>query len=209
MEAYTIRGMRVEKGIPVAEDGFIHVGEKGRGRRMVRVPVPVGSTVEVCEPPKEDRLVDVPGEGILLFIPNQSGYRGAWRLAEYATGECPERRVQVDVRNWRATDRCPGCGRLIAECWRPDLHAPVPAGTLQPEDIGVVVAKGHCAQGEAGRMGGGPEYLIVVKPGTKFSIRRSGRLYGSPPIVNVVIAEDLTVTATDAWSEITEDENDQ
>ncbi len=43
-----------------------------------------------------------------------------------------------------------------------------------------ILAKGHIGQGSAGRVGGGPEYLLVLRPGDTFVIERSGRLYGKP-----------------------------
>ena len=41
-----------------------------------------------------------------------------------------------------------------------------------------IIARGYYAQGEAGRMGGGEEYLLVMKPGDRIDIKRYGRLYG-------------------------------
>ena len=41
-----------------------------------------------------------------------------------------------------------------------------------------IIAKGCYAQGDAGRMGGGEEYLVILYPGDRIDIRRLGRLYG-------------------------------
>ena len=41
-----------------------------------------------------------------------------------------------------------------------------------------IIARGYYAQGEAVRMGGGEEYLLVMKPGDRIDIKRYGRLYG-------------------------------
>ncbi len=77
-------------------------------------------------------------------------------------------------------------------------------GTISSGDqhIGKLIAEGRCAQGDAGRMGGGPEYLLALRPGARFSIQRLGRLYGAPGRLNVEIAEDGTPVLTDAWAAI-------
>lgn len=46
-----------------------------------------------------------------------------------------------------------------------------------------ILAEGYCAQGDAGRMGGGAEYLIALQPGEGFSVHRSGRLYGESDLI--------------------------
>jgi hypothetical protein len=61
---------------------------------------------------------------------------------------------------------------------------------------GVPIAQGHCAQGDAGRMGGGPEYLICLRSGGVVEIHRSGRLYGQPDLLKVGCREG-SVTVTD------------
>jgi hypothetical protein len=53
-------------------------------------------------------------------------------------------------------------------------------------------------------MGGGSEYLLRCRPGTRFSIRRSGELYGSPAVVNVEVRDDDTVVVMDAHAMIAE-----
>lgn len=106
-------------------EGKIHVGESGRGRHLIVVPVPTGG-----EFAPDGRLmsVTVPGEQpgeILVLVPDMSGFRGSSSIAE--TEGCAE------------------------------------------------VAKGYCAQGDAGRMGGGAEYLLRVANGGSFTVSRSGR----------------------------------
>jgi hypothetical protein len=62
-----------------------------------------------------------------------------------------------------------------------------------PEEV-TVIAEGFCAQGAAGRMGGGPEYLIRGPVGSTFTIRRKGRLYGAPAELNVTLGAPPSVT---------------
>lgn len=76
------------------------------------------------------------------------------------------------------------------------------------------IAYGACAQGIAGRAGGGPEYLLTIRPGYPVRITRTGRLYGSPAVLEVrcaadgvvtihdVEAEARTATAAQAWGEV-------
>ena len=75
---------------------------------------------------------------------------------------------------------------------------------LEPTEIGEVIASGWRAQGMTGGMGGGPEYLIRCPVGTKFSIRRSGRPYCVPAVLNVAVDED-DVIVTDAVRAIDEE----
>ena len=62
-------------------------------------------------------------------------------------------------------------------------------------------ATGQCAQGDAGRMGGGPEHLLVLPPGQHVLISRTGRLYGAPAILEVRCAADGLVTLHDVEDE--------
>jgi len=53
-----------------------------------------------------------------------------------------------------------------------------------PDGGWLPVAEGRCAQGIAGAMGGGPEYLGVFTVG-ELTILRTGRLYSEPPTLVV------------------------
>ena len=133
MKCYTIRSGVVAVGID-ARKAEIRVGETGRGRKLVSVPIPAGSEGA------DGRLLSVPagnqpsGAALIVFR-DHSGYRGGWSL----------------------TDR---------------------QGVI-------VLAEGACAQGDAGRMGGGPEYLAVVADGGTATVNRSGRLYGDAATLRV------------------------
>jgi hypothetical protein len=63
------------------------------------------------------------------------------------------------------------------------------------------VADGRCAQGIAGAMGGGPEYLGVFAGGGELVIRRNGRLYGEPQTLVVRCTADGGVEIADQHSE--------
>ncbi len=64
-----------------------------------------------------------------------------------------------------------------------------------------IIAEGASAQGAAGRMGGGPEYLLRASPGASVTIRRRGRLYGKPAVLRVAITADGVSTVDVAAEE--------
>ena len=63
-------------------------------------------------------------------------------------------------------------GRGITQSDVGNVPDPLPAG--------VELLRGYTAQGDAGRMGGGPELLVVMQPGDRIVAHRTGRLYGQP-----------------------------
>jgi hypothetical protein len=144
-----------EPGASVREipGGMIAVGELGRGRKLVSVPVPAGAEVA------DGRLLSVPAKNqpagaVLVALRDHSGFRGGWSLSD---------RQGV-----------------------------------------IVLAEGECAQGDAGRMGGGPEYLAVVAEGGTATVNRSGRLYGKAATLRVRNAGGvLTVEDVAAVAETT------
>lgn len=120
MKAFTL----LTQGIACL-DGKIPVGEMGRGRHLVLVPVPSGGEFSA-----DGKLmsVEVPGEQpgeLLVLVPDMSGFRGSSSIS--AMEGCTE------------------------------------------------IARGRRAQGDAGRMGGGSEYLLRVANGGSFKVSRSGR----------------------------------
>jgi hypothetical protein len=143
---------------PSGEWGAPHipVGEAGRGRKLVRVPLPEGAKVSWSSTPEPSvtewwgTLVTAPGPGTVILFRDHSGYRGTW--------------------------------------------------TLSIPPSAVIIADGWCAQGIAGRMGGGPEYVIRAPEGAEFKITRSGRLYGAPADLRVRVHADR-VEVADAAAE--------
>ena len=172
---------QVHPGIKVADDGTIHVGESGRGRKLIRVPLPAGAEVV------DGRLVRVPGEsGCVVLVHDQSGFRGGWRLREART---PEEWLQI-VRRSDAHRPPLGTGALneTAGHVMGDICPACDAICLHPAERSIdparckILAEGACAQGDAGRMGGGPEYLLRIAEGYAIECVRSGRLYSSPGV---------------------------
>jgi hypothetical protein len=191
---YTIVGGLLESGIPLAlgaryepiEPPAIDVGEPGRGRLLSRVPVPTDADIDHAARRLMAVPVSDPRSVAVLLIRDHSGYRGSWWLCHAATSLCPRWQTKIT-------------GEACTECrgeWEHNL-LPLAVEELDGSAIGRLIATGHRAQGQAGRMGGGPEYLIAVHPG-RFGIRRTGRLYGRPARLNVTVRSDGSVLVEDA-----------
>lgn len=194
---FTIVGGALHQGIRLT-NGVIRVGETGRGRKETLVPIPNSATVD------GERLVAVPGPATVVLIKDHSGFRGSWQLVEYATHRCTlEDRLPEPAPNpqWRDERVCPDCGEVFLGGATQFHHPAAPARPINPHELGIVLGEGFCAQGDAGRMGGGPEYLIALTPGIRFSIRRGGRLYGAVARINVELTDGVPLL-TDAWAMI-------
>jgi len=166
------------------EDGLIILGDEGRGRQLARVPLPPGASLG-REGTVQALPVSHPDVVAVVLIRDHSGYRGGWEPPPLARAASPLRdRLELP---WEET--CPVCE------WR-GRHGPYPTNPLRAQDLGRLIAEGRCAQGGAGRMGGGPEYLIAARPG-EFCIHRWGRLYGAPRFVGVRIHPDGRVETWD------------
>lgn len=77
-----------------------------------------------------------------------------------------------------AEEKCPHCGGSVPYGDSKYAHRMVYNNS---PGTGRILAKGHCAQGDAGRAGGGEELLVMLSPGEGFTISRAGRLYGGAP----------------------------
>lgn len=240
MKAYTIRDGSCAPGIALTSDPngrpVVKVGEGGRGRKLVLVPVPHGATIEgrtagvqcpnvgrpafeiltpedeknpsswgrcpVCNAgvdrgqthrvswltePGDGRLTEAPSSrgdedalSALILVTDHSGYRGAWSPRKAR----PDAEWDDRLRREKETSTSSG--------WLTDDQAP----TWR------VIAQGECAQGGAGRMGGGPEYLTVLRDGEAFEVVRTGRLYGAPAVFRVANSGGaVTVTVPRAAAE--------
>ena len=190
MKVYTVfRYGQVEPKIHVGPDRTIVVGESGRGRERVLVPVPHGVTLTPEGSDGGFALTEAPGTGALILIRDQSGFRGSWTLGGpfLATG-CP-----VGKEIPYGEGECPRCGGRYE-------HQSMVLSEL-PAEVRIL-ARGRCAQGMAGRAGGGPEYLLWAPAGTVLGVSRSGRTYGNPTEYHISVGSDGTVTLTDVVAEV-------
>lgn len=166
-----VRGITVDAASMPTLGSTVVLGEEGRGRKRVRVPLPEGTAIEpggigirvaTAIPVTYEDAVAV------ILIRDLSGYRGTWDLVEPLTED--------EIQAYRET------GELPAR----DPVAP-------PREI----ARGRCAQGIAGRMGGGDEILYVAAAGETYDAIRWGRLYGASKVVRITAHPDGSVTVHD------------
>jgi len=188
MKVYEIQRVgEVIEGIPVEADGTIRLGEEGRGRQLVRVPVPEGSKVE------GGRLMSVPLSGevaaAVVLIRDHSGYRGGWKLTAPRSEEEWEAIARRAVAHRPPDGNGPLAEGHVEELYRdvpcPTCDAIAPPPPPRRPATCKIIAEGWCAQGEAGRMGGGPEYLLVLQEDEAVELVRWGRLYGKPSVLRV------------------------
>jgi hypothetical protein len=94
-QCFTVAPQGRARGIPVVrvrtdgEWGAPHIrvgGLGGRGRKLVRVPLPAGAEVEWAAEPADlpewwGTLCRVPGTGTIILFRDLSGHRGSWTLS--------------------------------------------------------------------------------------------------------------------------------
>jgi hypothetical protein len=199
INSFSVSGGRVSAGIAASKDATtVPVGSEGRGRKIVRVPLPAGGVVE------GGRLVSCLGRdneplSAVVLIEDHSGFRGGWHLRDPRTSgewgvllrrqdahavDADGRLIEGHINSGLAPGgSCPGCDRDVG---------PVPSDR---PPTWRTVAEGYSAQGDAGRMGGGPVYLAVLRDGEAVEIVRSGRLYGAPATVKVANVGGKVVTS--------------
>lgn len=206
---YTVSGGSVIPGIRVGQEVpyRVAVGEAGRGRKLVLVPVPPGAEI------KDGVVLSLPGregEAVVVLVRDHSGYRGTWRLR----AATPPEKILALVRARKEHQELSSRSRETGEDERTLLYqrghdvwapggCPLCTHDAPPPPPGLlrVIAEGAKAQGDAGRMGGGPEYLLGLPSGVSFEIHRTGRLYGSPAVIRVEVGPDGDVRAVDPFAE--------
>lgn len=202
---WTIEGGAARRGWTTTK-GQLLLGEPGRGRLQTAVPVPPGTEYDAAgtaalSVPRPTRATEAVA-GIL--VRDHSGFRGSWQLTAFAERMCDDAAHVVTTCDLCAGRGeyfvCPNVRQHVRDCGSCGgcgaRRLPVPRARLAPTDVGVVIAKGWRGQGDAGRMGGGPEYLIAARPG-RFCIERSGRTYAEPWLIGVTVTPDGTVTVDD------------
>ncbi|GAB7387377.1 hypothetical protein BSNK01_12130 [Bacillaceae bacterium] len=206
MKAFTVTSEGITKGLLWEKEPYPHVpiGEDGRGRKLYRFPV--GRKFAEAIDRRIDRasVIKTREKGTLLLVEEkdqndhralvklavEAGYRGGakWTSAAYRIEPCQLRGKTMSIYDVDLCERkCYSCGT--------EVHKKALGEYLHPEDGTVrvyeplsstpgvtILAEGYCAQGTAGRMGGHPEYLILIGAGTTLRVARSGRLYGDPAV---------------------------
>lgn len=183
MRCYTVvEGLEIE-GISTYQDSIL-VGQEGRGRKLVKSPIPSNALI------KDDRLLEVPCNlpaTVVVLVKDHSGFRGSWKIRDAWTNEAWD----VHVSRISAHRPPDGSGGLASGHVLKVYQQACPAcDSIGPEPIDHdaewhIICEGFCAQGDAGRMGGGPEYLALLHDGTAVEIVRMGRLYGGSKVIKV------------------------
>lgn len=198
MIAYPI--FTVERGVPERgavvrrfelSDGTvipaILIGERGRGRELGVLPVAgvelseTGSTTIYAASIAETRsgrkkliAADSPNtqDAAIVVFRTKPGYRGG----------------------------CVHTGDIVAVEEDEDAFSPSRYLSFKFAPLpGEVLCEGYTAQGDAGRMGGGPQIVLLLPRGEVVRVNRSGRLYGDPPSRYFVFDGDRLLVAT--WDE--------
>lgn len=183
-KAFMVEKGKVRPGLPVSSNQEVLVGETGRGRTLVRVPLPSGAELDG----DGRQLLSLPGDGeAVVLIKDHSGFRGGWSL--HAA------RPASDWDAWASTPPPPGAEEGSS------THGEARRAAMPPRVSGLpagvrVLAQGRCAQGDAGNAGGGPCYLLAVPFGAALELVRLGRLYGAPGTVRIDVSDSGDVKAS-------------
>jgi hypothetical protein len=230
MRLFEVQTEGVTEGLPLHREPFPHVavGEEGRGRRLARLPLgrQFAASLGEAERVLRGSVIRTRERGTLLLVeerPPQDaralvalcvyyGYRGS--VSYTGPGvmvACPSQgRPAPEIR-------CERCGALYpASLERQGINMFSPEnihpdeGTVwdwQPlEEVPgcTVLLEGVVAEGGAGRMASGPQYLAILEPGVRLVAHRTGRTYGKP--CDLLIAWDGETLSLTPWEEALERE---
>ena len=206
MNTYTVTSGRINPGIACDEQARVVLGQSCRGSRQICAPLLSGAVIDwtpgVNGRPATGLVRSVPGSpgSIAVVVCDHSGYRGGWhlraarpeadwdKLVARAAAHCPPSGEGALAGGHTVDGSCPLCDQLVGT-------VPTTAEAMGVALPCKIVAQGFCAQGAAGRMGGGPEYLLVLADGQAVEIVRSGRLYGAPSCVRLTnVGGELVAT---------------
>lgn len=144
----------------------IQVGESGRGRKLVSIPVHLLPL---------DHQKWAAGENVRVFSGTvgltKSGNPKIYQTAEPTTGQTALVVLETGI-GFRGGNQHTG-GRVPEYDPKNPVFKPFP---------GEILATGHIAQGDAGGMGSGDQIVAVVPMGEWFRTRKTGRLYGADGI---------------------------
>lgn len=194
MIAYPI--FTVERGVPERgavvrrfelSDGTvipaILIGERGRGRELGVLPV---SGVELPES----------GHTMIYASGVAETRSGRKKLVAAPEPNTDEAAVVVfrTVPGFRGG--CSHTGDVIGVEENDDPFSPYSVRYVFAPLPGEVLCEGYTAQGDAGRMGGGPQIVLLLPREAIVGVHRSGRLYGEPPTRYFVFDGNKLLVAT-------------
>lgn len=109
---------------------------------------------------------------IVVVFRTKIGYRGgSSHTGDRAGWKCSKYGCDASCDGAAMPEACPKCGATGS------LDGPKLNFAAFP---GEIIAKGYIAEGDAGRMGGGEQFIAFVSKGVVFRTAYSGRLYGAP-----------------------------
>ena len=175
MKAYTATEFGSQAGIHT-KDNTILVGEGGRGRKCVEVPLPDKNLCHYANERIEKKVILLNASG--KQINSRSGIEAEPWVKNHAQGEVEknggslkwEQIVYADLISYQSNT--PEDEILVLF---PDFSGFRGQSTVQTDNLCKVVAKGRCAAGIAGNMGGGDVVLVRMKNNAKVIVNRSGR----------------------------------
>lgn len=154
----------------------IMIGEEGRGRKRGVIPVALL--------PDTYAVWETKGKTIINFVTLTQTKAGKPKFIQADQDDGEEQAVMVlrtpiGFRGWNAHGE---------KFDKDSVTGDLPGETL---------ASGYIAEGIAGRMGGGDQYVIVIEKGTFWAVKLGGRLYGKPSRYHYTF-DGKTVTALTA-----------
>lgn len=197
--------------IEFSEKGNILLGEEGRGRKQVALPVPQGSIVQLPTVKKFNyellaeiqkascrKLMETPRSGsALIRVYDQAGFRGDWEMRSMELQILHERLAgfEEQIRAAEVSKDYELMTVLRENLWsvQQEIHSCKGRLPLTWE----IVSSGMAAEGLAGRAGSDPDILIMASSPDDAVIARHGRLYGGPSRIRVHLDDDGNVTLTD------------
>jgi len=176
MKIFTIRPPEILEGIGVEKltlsNGVVidtvQIGENGRGRKLGVVPVKL--------------LTEWDGKGgrALKNVTLGTTQSGNPKFYEISAGEDKDEKFVLVFRT-RFGFRGRNYHYTISPAGEKQQF-----GDVENEDFKLLV-RGVVADGQAGCMAWGYQFIVVVKPPMKFYIQLTGRLYGHPGEFNVYV----------------------
>ena len=167
MKCYTfLEGRGVTPGIRITQDPHlgwvVRLGEEGRGRRLVKVPLHRQRPPEVAEVSYQHRIIEADPVQIKISR-HPYGEKKFWVLAATSGGQGAETLVKVNTQ-----------GPYTRDTW----------GKWEPlEGAPKTITQGHGARGDAGRVGGWTDSLVVIRPGDAILVRPEGGYKTRPQVV--------------------------
>jgi len=133
-------------------------------------------------------------EAAIVIMRTGMGYRGGnSHTGDIIGWEC---RCGAKGAEVERPEKCPGCGKeKDGGHWDHDRAITL----IVAQFPGQVLAEGTIAQGDAGRMGHGQQYVVLMPKGVVFRTGFRGRLYGGPDAVYYVFDGERLLVAT--WEE--------